>query len=436
MAINIGQGNFPILSFEQANPYLTGAQAAQNMISTALNQKSLREQIQQAMLANQLQQQIQPSQTQATIAQNLGLAQTAQPMALARLQQLQNINKYYGSTQQSNLDTDKLNRDLLQQRMQYFPLDERLKMQNAMQQSSRFGGAYQLARALSAMAAPAREEWINAHQDQYDQMLADLGNKSSTPPLITPGLLQKYFPDAVIPTQKMNQSAMQRPSVADAGNQRIASSLLSPQNGMNIPMSVPNQFQASTPEQKQKIALASTIAANNALTTMATRRQYEGAQQVEQIFQDPEVKSLVMNASQYAGAAGKGKAAIAALSQKNPKAYEDYLTFSNVTMPLIQSRIKTLDQMGATDSQREILENMYKKTMDKFTSNPAQFMDQFNELSKMLNVIARAVSKSATPLGGYSRLQMNQAATPVERSNGAAWVYDPASGRLVSKRGR
>jgi hypothetical protein len=130
----------------------------------------------------------------------------------------------------------------------------------------------------------------------------------------------------------------------------------------------------------------------------------EGAVQVQQIINDPGLNQRAMNASNYAGALGKGSAALAALSQKNPVAYEDYLNFKNTDMVLLQNRIKTLDQMGGTDKQRKELQGMYKKAMDSFTSNPAQFMIQFNKLKESLDNVARGVQKSATPIFNVNRL--------------------------------
>ena len=74
-------------------------------------------------------------------------------------------------------------------------------------------------------------------------------------------------------------------------------------------------------------------------------------------------------------------------------------------MPLLESRIKTLDQMGATDTQRQLLENMLGKTANALTSNPQQFIIQLNALGKTLNLVARSVQSSASPLTSINRIK-------------------------------
>jgi hypothetical protein len=159
----------------------------------------------------------------------------------------------------------------------------------------------------------------------------------------------------------------------------------------------PNAFKLPTPEQNANLKNISELAANKGLTTAATERQLEGAIQVSGIMNNPEFQNKAIAASEYAGALGKGKSAVDALSQKNPQAYENYISFVNHDMVLLENRIKTLDQMGATDSQREQLQNLYKKTMDSITSNPKQFITQFNMLGESLDRVAQSVGVSASP---------------------------------------
>lgn len=261
----------------------------------------------------------------------------------------------------------------------YAPLEMLMKAQQMMQTGSRFGGAYQMSRALQAMAPAARELWVSQNQEAYDQMLKELGNQQGNTSLITPEVLNKYLPEANIPAQQNNIAPPMAPQQ--------------------------NRFQASTPQQIQQTQLANQISANNSVVTPATRRQLEGAIQVENIVNDPGFQQRAVDASEYAGALGKGKAGIQALSQQNPKAYENYLTFKNVDMVLLQNRIKTLDQMGATDEQRKELNGLYDKAMNSLTSNPKQFRTQFDNLQKALMNVAQSVQKSATPLAPVNRLE-------------------------------
>ncbi len=292
-------------------------------------------------------------------------------------------NHFLKSNEQENLQKQQLTHALVQaqtektkQATQLAPLDALIKAQQAAQVGSRFGGAYQMARALQAMAPAARQIWIAQNQAHYNQMLVDLGNQTNNN-FITPELLKCYLP-------RMNRHELENTALGKA---------LSP------------RFSEQTPDNIRQTQLANQLSANNALTTPSTRRQYEGGIQVEGIFNDPIFQSQAQNAAVYAGATGKGKATLAALSQTNPKSYEDYLAFKYQTLPLIESRIKTLDQMGATDAQRKILENMFDKTANALTSNPQQFILQLNQLGKTLNLVARSVQSSASPLTPMNRIK-------------------------------
>jgi hypothetical protein len=290
-------------------------------------------------------------------------------------------NHYLSSNLENNVRKQQLAQALMQaqtektkQTTQLAPLGALIKAQQAAQVGSRFGGAYQMARALQAMAPAARQIWIAQNQDHYNQMLVDLGNQTNNN-FITPELLKRYLPEL------------------NSNSQNNTSRILSP------------RFSQQTPDNIRQTQLANQLSANNALTTHATRRQYEGGIQVEGIFNDPGFQSQAQSAALYAGATGKGKAALVALSQTNPQAYEDYIAFKRQTLPLIESRIKTLDQMGATDAQRKILENMFDKTADALTSNPEQFIMQLNQLGKTLNLVARSVQTAASPLTPMRRIK-------------------------------
>lgn len=322
------------------------------------------------------------------------------------------------------------------QETKLMPLDYLLRAQNAQQQASRFGGAYQMAKALQEMSPAARATWIAQNQDEYSQMLTELGNKQSQQNLVTPQVLNKFIPGIMPGTTEVPPGAIPQgvqPLPQSAGQQQRLQHATGGTPLTVDPMQVaqaapPGVFKASTPEQIAQQKLASQMAANQYLTTAATRRQMEGAQQVQSIINDPEMNQRAVNASLYAGALGKGKAALDALSQKNPKAYEDYLTFKNDDMVFLNNRIKTLDQMGGTDKQREELHGLYEKAMDSLSSNPAQFMTQFNNLKKSLDNIARGVQKSATPLFPVNRLQGQQSGAPLPAPKIKS--YNPATGKI------
>lgn len=344
---------FPILSPEQSNPLGTGLATGGNLYQQWIQNHFLKNNEQENLHKQQL----------ANALSQIQLQFAPQKMQTSLAYQSAQIPYLQAQTEKTKQAT------------QLAPLDALIKAQQAAQVGSRFGGAYQMARALQAMAPAARQIWIAQNQDQYNQMLVDLGNQTNNS-FITPEIVKRYVP-------KVN-SSQQNAALGQA---------LSP------------RFSQQTPDNIRQTQLANQLSANNALTTPATRRQYEGGIQVEGIFNDPVFQSQAQNAAVYAGATGKGKAALAALSQTNPKAYEDYIAFKRQTLPLIESRIKTLDQMGATDTQRKILENMLDKTADALTSNPQQFIMQLNQLGNTLNLVARSVQSSASPLTPMNRIK-------------------------------
>lgn len=303
------------------------------------------------------------------------------PQAAADLVKIQLANKYYPQDVLSQInernaqagylgaETGKTNAEI-----KFLPLEDLIKAQNASQLGQRFGGAYQMARALSQMSPASRATWIANNQNSYNQMISDLGNRTNAS-YITPQVMQQFFPGMIQPASTSN---------------------INPVNQL---------FRPPTSDLNAQTQLASQMSANKDLTTGKTRTQNEGAIQVENFLNSPTFQNTARNAAEYAGAYGKGKAAISALSQTNPKAYEDYINFGNQQMPLLMNRIKTLEGMGATDKQREELYGIYNKAINSFTSNPAQFIQQVNNLIDNLNTVGESVQKSSNPLFNVNRLQ-------------------------------
>jgi Fe-S cluster biosynthesis and repair protein YggX len=323
--------------------------------------------------------------------------------------------------------------DLTNQNAKFVPMDNLIRAQAALQSQSRFGGAYNLSRMLQSMSKPAADTWIQQHQTEYNQMLSDLGNKD-TPNYLSPQMMSQFFGDLMkqgatqVPpngqpqgTSPLPMSPQQQASVQN----KIGTNALtvSPQEIAAMQMPAKLRFSPSTPEQVQAVQLANQMAANKALTTTATQRQVEGAKQIEEFVSNPTFKKQVQNAAMYAGALGKGKAFAAALSRQNPESYEDYLAFTKQTMPLLENRIKTLDQMGSTDAQKKTLADMFEKTANSLTSNPAQFVTQINQLTNTLNELAKSVQASANPLFKVNRLAGNKE-IPMPNSNKNSTIMD------------
>lgn len=333
------------------------------------------------------------------------------------------------------------------QETSYLPLKYAIEAQNSQQRNDRFGQAYQMSVVLKNMDPATRALWMSQHQEEYTDMLNTLasgqGNKGND--LLGP-MMANYFPrmnqgtnppsnpgqNVPPPTGELALSPEKIAVLQQAlqqGNGGITPGAMTPFNFSNQgnQNSTPNTQQPfqSSPKQIEALKRSSELAANKYLNTAATRGQLEGAIQVNSVMNDPQFQEKAMNASEYAGAAGKGKSALAALSQKNPKAYEDYISFVNHDMVLLSNRIKALDKMGSTDEQRKELNSLYDKTMDSLTSNPQQFLTQLNNLGESLDRIGKAVQKSASPVADVNRIENFK---PIKSSG--ARTYNPTTGEL------
>lgn len=422
--------DFEPLTFDQANPFLTGVQRGEQLVGGGLEnqQRALANALAKAQLpyaAPSAQAQLQAQQLANALKQN----------DLNYAPQMSQADLAYKQAQTPYL---RAQTGLVDQQSKYYPFDELIKAQAANQSSSRFGQAYQLRQTLLAMPAPTRAAWIAENQDAYNQMTADLANgQGKQQSLITPAILEQYFPGASQQQPDSTGNNLQQ-VLQQTGSSPVPNYLT--RTGQSIqtqqPIVKPGAFAQPTQELNDLTRKASIMAANKDLTTAATRRQVEGAIQVEGIVNDPRIQQQVVNAAQYAGAAGKGQAALDALSQTNPQAYEDYRSLRYQTMPLLQNRIKTLDQMGGTDKQREELQGLYDKAMDSMTSNPEQFITQFNALTKTLDTIAKAAQTSANPIFDVNRLQGNQQIPQPGMQQALAPAVAPTTGVTVNMGGK
>lgn len=155
----------------------------------------------------------------------------------------------------------------------------------------------------------------------------------------------------------------------------------------------------TSPEAMDRLGKALDLSANKYLTTTKTQNQLEGAVQLEEMTNNPDFQEKARAAAQYAGALGKGQGAIDTLMNKNPKAYDDFRTFKDNYMVEYENRIKGLEAMGATDSQREELHNLYDAAVDALNSDPDRFIYKLNGLLRSISTVAKSVQKSANPLG-------------------------------------
>lgn len=429
--MSISPRNFQILSPEQANPFLYGMNQGINMSSKSsdIARQNL-ENIQSAEKLKYLNPNLE-QQLQKLIYENQikgAQAQYANPMEQSKLAYSQAQTPYI----QSQTENTKQKTNLM-------PLDSMISAQHTMQTGNRFGPAYQALQALNAMAPAAKATWISQNGHEYDQLIRETANQNYAP-IITPELLRKYLPEMNggqgvpenIPTSKSQKQSLYdkfgSPEDMALNNEQIAA-LYGKEGFSDKASASPVRFGPPTEDQLEQQKKALQMSANKYLTTGATQKQNEGAIQVEEMVNSPEFRDKVSSASQYVGAWGKGKRAADIFSQNNPKSLTDYNSLRDVDMPLLLNRIKTLDGMGATNSQREDLYNLYGNAMSSSFSNPKQFMTHFNNLLGTLDRVGKAVQKSANPIANVNRLEgiepiSQDSQSPVQKViNGTTYLY-------------
>lgn len=324
-------------------------------------------------------------------AADLAYKQAQTPYLQAQTGLVNQESQYYGPNIQSEINQRNAQTALTNTQNKYLPLDTLIKAMQSQNNQTRFGAAYQLSKSLATMPQAARDKWIADNQAAYADMLNTLGNKTLAQQAnqgndMLSNALAQYFPQL---TPKPSQD-------------------INPNNGSN-------QF-SSTPEQVANLSNISNIAANQSLTTAATRRQAEGARQVDALINDPALNQRAKNAFQYAGLQNMPKNVVDSLKRDSPQAYNDYLTFMNNDLPLLESRIKTLDQMGATDNQRKMLEDMFKKTMFAWRSDPQRAMQLFEGLKQSLSTVSQSVLASAQPVGNTGRYSSSESSSQKDLS--------------------
>jgi hypothetical protein len=362
----IGVSEFQILSPEQANPLGYGFRQG---VASA---KDIAEAYRQALLGDE--QRIKNEFARPRAEQELLKDQLANALSKIQL-------KYADPLTQAKLDNERLQPgltqsqiDLYKQQAKFYPLAKLIEAQEASNKYNRFGQAYQLSRALQDMSKPAKDLWISQHQDEYNTMISDIANGiNQHKDFLSPEVLKTFFPDINFQSES-NLSQNQK-------------------------------FQPDKKENIDQIRLANEMAANKQLTTAATARQMEGALQVEGILNDPELEKRVRNSAHYAGLLGKEKYYYDSLFDRDNPRLQDYRTLMHIDMPLLLNRIKTLDQMGATNKQREELYSLYNKTMNSWFASGDQFKNQFQRLKKSLDNVAKSVQKSASPIANVNRLE-------------------------------
>lgn len=373
----------PVINYSAQQPQ--GYPAAQGLM----------EAIMQGLQLGQAPKNMQAEQERQKLANALSQMQLkyAPEMNEQKLQGMKLENQYYPQNMQSQIDYRNLQAELMPQEMKF-------KIDNADRLRSRFDYNKKLFDALETAPKGVKETFYAQNPEMMAEILSDVGNQAYSNMGFgqAPGTDQLSLNDDQI-------RAMQESGKSNYVNDGISQAFQGAQTFPALPVSnaMKNKF-APTEDQINQLKLASEIAANKQLTTTATQGQLEGAIQLEEFVNSDEFMRKAKNASQYAGALGKGKAATQRYLLQNPEALMDYDSFRNHDLVGLQARFKQLEGMGSSDSQKQEIHDMTEKTMEAFNSNPEVFMKQLDNLKGMLRRVAESVEKSSNPLGFESRL--------------------------------
>lgn len=399
-----------------------GMQDMQTFISNAIKNKYLDSQLKAAL-----------ENAQAMAQQEQAKAKYADPRQQAEMQQEQYKAQYapqdYESTiglreaqsRKANLESDYYPQDtqsqinlrgaqanLYGQQAKYEPLKNLVDLLHTQQTATRFGKAYEMSRVLNSMPAEQRELWISQNQGAYVDMLNDMADKASqeqdgSSNKLLQAALGKYYPE------------MMSKGVAQQGQQNNISPQIQNPQGMPQPslqdVSQQNRKFGSTSEQEDQMRLAAEMAANNkSAGTKITGRAKSGVALDSFAWQNREkYVPRLNNALKYSGGAGnlqkrKDQVAAATGIGRPSKGYVDLLWAKNDFKTAVVNQIKQMEQMGATDEQREEMQNLLK-AIDSFDVDPKSARELFNKSMETFGDLTSSLINAAEPLvkGTYKR---------------------------------
>jgi hypothetical protein len=180
-----------------------------------------------------------------------------------------------------------------------------------------------------------------------------------------------------------------------------------PQNGApdtSAPNIMPQNNAAPTPVAQPTLSpdvelqqFGAQVTANKSGSSPQAYRQFESAAGLENYLENPRVDRLVKNAAKFAGIAGKGKAALDALSRDNPQEYADYLEFHNNFSTTMANLNRRLEMLGVQNETRQELLGNITKAFNASTGTPERALDQWNRLRQSTADLTRSFSKIAQP---------------------------------------
>lgn len=374
--------NFQPLSFDQANPLLTGIQAGQGLYKNAMQNKylqpGLQQQLQNAIYTNQMLQPqaqnaqqitqadlaLKQAQTPYTQAQTQGILQGQIPLqqaqaGLARAQTpyagYQAMGSYYGG---------------LGRYMAYSPSSQIMRYANNPLFQSLIANDPQKAQQLTAI---------------YESNLNQGAGNPGMQPLGLPG--QSMNSQSSEPANP--QAQVPQPSSAQA-----------PQSAQ------PQMPNAAAPQQQQSAPTIQTSnpdadAVQQTAQSLTMSRMYTPAQ-VQQITYDASAQNMIQQAApelqsvaKFSGAAGavrlKQEQLNASLGQPTSQDYQNYLDFTRSQMPLIANEIRRAFGGQATNEENKTMIDLVNPiSWDKSTPNA---LNRFQALVNAMHANTKAITQ-------------------------------------------
>jgi len=379
--------NFPILSFQQANPGLTGAGDVMGLAQKIIN-----------------------LQTSGTKADYL------QPSLQEKLRQQQITSQFMPQQQQSDISSKQAQTQLLQEQSKYLPLKYAIDLSQNLRASSRFGPSYDLAKTLQSMPMAQKAAWVAQNPQQYNDLVNTMASKAyqsyqdPTSNFLS-GIANQYYPG--MNTDQSNSQNINQPSQEqNAGTQGQQNDSLNAQmQGQNPPQTLSGQMQgqqpqegvfSTTPEQQQQFQNAVQLSANRSNTSGQMNGRADSAVALEKFLLDnkDEYSQRLNNAIQYSAMGGKAKKAIdfakEQMGQPN-KMYEDYQWAVHTFRNDVNNQIRMMEKMGATDAQRQDANNLLS-AIDSISVNPEGAKNLLNTQISTIQQTSDAIFGAAEPV--------------------------------------
>lgn len=366
--VDIGKANFQILSPQQANPMMRGLSDS---------------------LADILK--MQQSQINRARMPYVG------PQAAANLQRSQLQNQWYAPEKQSRIAQTNANTAMRNILNQYLPQQQQLSM---------------LAQSLASQLAQANLPYAQQLDKARINLMGAQANRLNNP------MLGGGRSGAGVNMQILNglkgQISFEHPDWDSAKVDQYASSYL---NGEST---LPDGTPLPSPSGSVKYILDS---AEMKRQPAAATNQQRYASTLEQAFDN--ANKIAPSAFKFSGAAGQAKLKLAeaqaATGGYDPD-YQNYLTFTHQTVPLLASEIMKTGGVNQSDMQK--LTAMKQVNPISGVTNPEVAMQQFKYLQSLYNDIDKTISQTPSEIkaglkkgGGNTSAQTSMSSSPAPKSS-------------------